>query len=370
MTDQNRISRETRRNVVDWLRVEGVDWAGRLSDEAFLDRVIDLDSLPSTDPRYDTARQDLRQHREFNPDWQDDWVFSYSPISLLDGSDELFAKFLTESLHPVVRPDSDEARRLAAEFSDLMAADSVELYESSSIGRRPVWALRTIAGSGTSAPPLSDESVGAEALDRIWERDGLLRLFLSHVSAHKVEVGNLKRALRIYGVSAFVAHEDIEPTLEWQSEIQLALTTAHSLAALITPDFHDSNWTDQEVGIALGRGIFVFGIRLPTAPYGFIGRLQGLPGNLSNAPALAVATVDILLMRSETSVTMREALVVALETSANFADSNLLIPKIEAAGGFSAGQLARMSEASTTNVEVSGAFAVNRLRTYLSRVAS
>jgi hypothetical protein len=185
---------------------------------------------------------------------------------------------------------------------------------------------------------LSDEPIGADALDRIWERDGLLRLFLSHVSAHKVEVGNLKRALRIYGVSAFVAHDDIEPTLEWQSEIQLALTTAHSLAALLTPTFHESKWTDQEVGIALGRGIFVFGVRLPTAPYGFIGHLQGLPGNLSNAP--------------------------------NFADSNLLIPKIEATAGFSASQLERMREAATTNVEVSGAFAVSRLRNYLGRAAS
>ncbi len=27
-----------------------------------------------------------------------------------------------------------------------------------------------------------------------------------------------------------------------------------ALAALLTTDFHDSNWTDQEVGFAIGRG--------------------------------------------------------------------------------------------------------------------
>ena len=171
-------------------------------------------------------------------------------------------------------------------------------------------------------------------------------------------------------MSAFVAHEDIEPTLEWQSEIQLALATAHSLVALITPDFHDRNWTDQEVGFAIGRGLFVFGVQLPTEPYGFIGKLQGLRGQLTNIPALAQSIVDILLMRSETAPVMHDAMVTALEASANFADSNRLIPKITAATGFTAEQLNRMRESATANVEVAGAFTVGVRRTHLNRMGA
>lgn len=329
--------------------------------------MIDLEGLPSTDSRFDTARSDLRQHRVANDDWPDDWVYSYAPLSLLDTSDEIFGRFLTEMLHPIVRPDTDDALRLAGELNDLLAADGVQLREDSTIGNRPVWGLDAIDQSGAERKPISASAGPDEAVVRIWERDGLLRLFVSHVSAHKVQVAALKRALRVYGVSAFVAHEDIEPTLEWQSEIELALATAHSLAALLTPEFHDSNWTDQEVGIAIGRRLFVFGVQLPTAPYGFIGRLQGLRGSLDQPSALAISIVDILLKRTETSAVMREALVVGLETSQNFADSNLLITRIEATTGFSKPQLERLRQATTSNHEVEGAFGLPRLRSYLAR---
>ncbi len=93
----------------------------------------------------------------------------------------------------------------------------------------------------------------------LWE-DGFVRLFLSHVSQHKVKVAELKRELSHLGVSSFVAHEDIEPTLEWQNEIERALMSTDALAALLTPEFHESKWTDQEIGFALGRGTLVIPI--------------------------------------------------------------------------------------------------------------
>ena len=88
------------------------------------------------------------------------------------------------------------------------------------------------------------------------------RLFLSHTSTHKEVVGALKARLGVLGVAAFVAHEDIEPTLEWQHEIVLALETV-TACGLITDDFHASKWTDHEVGFAIGRNAFVFSVRLP-----------------------------------------------------------------------------------------------------------
>jgi hypothetical protein len=367
VSEDNRITPETRQNILDWLRAERINWAGRLGDEAFLNRVIDLDSLPSTDPRFSNARQDLRQHREFNSDWDDDWIFSYSPLSLLDASDELFGKFLTELVHPVVRPDTDEARNLATELNDLLASSGVVLDEASAIGKRPVWALRPADDLRGSRPRLSSETDSDSVLSRIWDREGLLRLFLSHAAEHEVAVSALKRALRTYGVSAFVAHQDIEPTLEWQSEIQVALASAHSLAALITPEFHASKWTDQEVGIGIGRGLFVFAVQLPTSPYGFLGILQGLRGDLSKPSELAMSIVDILLKRSETKATMHEALVVALENSENFSDSNITIARIESTTGFSQDQLERMRKASDANYEVANSFAVRRLHAYLDK---
>src|SRR3984957_4662633 len=95
---------------------------------------------------------------------------------------------------------------------------------------------------------------------RLWP-EGRFRLFLSHVSKHKVAVSKLKDEFAAVGIAAFVAHDDIEPSLEWRKEIELGLRSMHSLAALITLDFHASPWTDQEVGWAFGRGLLVIPVR-------------------------------------------------------------------------------------------------------------
>ena len=111
----------------------------------------------------------------------------------------------------------------------------------------------------------------------LWEPDGF-RLFVSHTSSHRHLAGRLGSSLRDYGISAFVAHNDIEPSLEWQRIIEEALKTCDALVALLTPDFHKSQWTDQEVGFVLGQPRLVLSIRLGLDPYGFIGKDQGVPG--------------------------------------------------------------------------------------------
>lgn len=47
--------------------------------------------------------------------------------------------------------------------------------------------------------------------DEIW-KDGCFRLFLSHKSEHKDIASDIKEEISLYGISCFVAHEDIHPT--------------------------------------------------------------------------------------------------------------------------------------------------------------
>lgn len=142
---------------------------------------------------------------------------------------------------------------------------------------------------------------------RLWI-PGRFRFFLSHVSTHKVMAAALKNALGLRGVHVFVAHEDIEPSLEWQSEIELALRSMHALGALLTPEFHASKWTDHELGWALGRGVLVVPLRLGVDPYGLIGKIQGLPGNLGEPRKLAARIAETLLANRQTHGEMRRAL--------------------------------------------------------------
>jgi len=136
--------------------------------------------------------------------------------------------------------------------------------------------------------------VSEKAVNRIWE-DGCFRLFLSHKTEAKKETAELKKSLRNYGISCFVAHEDIHPTEEWQNEIENALSTMDGFVAIMTPEFHESNWTDQEVGFAFARGVPIIALRLGRDPYGFIGKFQGLSSGWIGAPA-AIAK---LLIRNE-----------------------------------------------------------------------
>lgn len=105
---------------------------------------------------------------------------------------------------------------------------------------------------------------------------GHLRLFISHCSQHKVTVGHLQKSLRRFGISGFVAHEDIEPTREWLQEVEKALFSMDACLAVLIPEFPKSSWTDHEVGIAVGRGVLVVPLRKGLDPYGFIGKYQGL----------------------------------------------------------------------------------------------
>jgi hypothetical protein len=192
---------------------------------------------------------------------------------------------------------------------------------------------------------------------RLWP-EGRFRLFLSHVSHHKVAVSKLKEELSLRGVAAFVAHEDIVPSLDWQREIELALRSMHALVALITSDFHASVWADQEVGWAFGRGLLVVPVRLGTDPYGFAGKVQGITGNLVRPAGLATSIVDALLANPQTHGEMRRALVAAFTGSTSFAMSLALRQHVVNTEDFTEEEKDALRRACTDNDQISGAFRV------------
>lgn len=139
-----KISQLTRRDIVDALVAEKVNWCGRLEEPEFLSRLFDLDSLPSTDARFDNARGDIWQHRVNNFDWDDDWLFYDSRFSLMNGDDEVFLRFLCETLHPVVRSDATEAERLCQMFNQHLCNDGFQLVERTRLSGKPVYVGRYV----------------------------------------------------------------------------------------------------------------------------------------------------------------------------------------------------------------------------------
>lgn len=186
--------------------------------------------------------------------------------------------------------------------------------------------------------------VAPDAEERIWEK-GLFRVFLTHKAEDKENVAQLKKELAIYGISGFVAHEDIEPTKEWQDEIENALFSMDAMVALMSKCFHDSNWTDQEIGCALGRRIPVIPIRMGRDPYGFIGKYQAVSASWED---VCKEIVKILIEDDK----MKDAYIRAVAECSLFENANELSAILPIITQLSDAQVENLVQANNDNYQV------------------
>ena len=112
----------------------------------------------------------------------------------------------------------------------------------------------------------------------------MISLFISHRNEHKKKANCLARALEEYGISSFVAHDTIKPMKDWYDEILKTLETMEIMIAMVTDNFHESEWTNQEIGYALGRGVPIIPLKIEKkAPKGLIGYIQACKVNLDQS---------------------------------------------------------------------------------------
>lgn len=196
----------------------------------------------------------------------------------------------------------DQARRYLDLIDEVLDNYPDKADEPDPVGTRLRLALRNAqidrGPSGRLQLPEA-ETEAAEALEAategIWTPERI-RVFASHVSTHRHQVGELAYELNRFAFSCFVAHDAIEPSRAWQEVIELALGTCDVFLAYVTPNFHESDWTDQEVGWALGRDVVVVPLKVGADPYGFFGTYQALavsenqrPSEIATAVARAIA---------------------------------------------------------------------------------
>ncbi len=155
----------------------------------------------------------------------------------------------------------------------------------------------------------------------IW-KSGMIRLFISHRDKWKAEANELAQALEAYGISCFVAHDSIEPMSIWQAEIIKGLETMEVVLAFVTDDFHESIWTNQEIGFALGKDIPIVAVKLQTKdPEGFIGNQQALKCNLDNLTAAAPQIYKLLSEKVYDGQRLQASLVRAFVNSPDFCET-------------------------------------------------
>lgn len=187
---------------------------------------------------------------------------------------------------------------------------------------------------------------------------GYFKLFGSHITADKEFVSQVKRQLGRWAVDLFVAHQDIKPSKQWVAEIELALDSCDALAAFLTAGFHESYWTDQEVGYATRRRVPIIPICMGAMPYGFMARNQGLRAEKLDPAELAEAIFMTLAANPLTAGRLAEAVTNYVADADSFARAirgSELFPFIEQ---WDPTLLRRLEESIESNYEVTAAFKV------------
>jgi hypothetical protein len=212
----------------------------------------------------------------------------------------------------------DDLNRCAPQSNEHFSAVRLELDDEGDLNFQ-----RAIPFSGRAPANLNILS--------IW-KPGYIRLFVSHRDHHKALVAQLAEALDAYGICAFVAHDTIGPMTTWQHEILKGLETMEIMLAFVTSDFHESAWTNQEIGYALGKGIPVISLKLERKdPPGFIGAFQALKANLSS-PSQCVGELYALLSdKLGQKERLERTLISAFSDSPNFDEARVRFDRMASA---------------------------------------
>jgi hypothetical protein len=213
-----------------------------------------------------------------------------------------------------------------------------------------------------------EEEKPQEETPSFWQT-GFFRLFISHTSTNKESAHRLKDWIARYNVAAFVAHDDIEPTKEWEAEIERALRTMDALAAIISPDFFESRWCDQEVGFAFGRSKLVVPICKDAIPHGFLGKYQGFKTQGLVPSVVAEKLANILVEHPLTTQRMTDALVERMVASGSWEDSKRTMALLEKVPRLNESQVAKLVQSAEDNSEVRSAFSVpDRIQSLVTRI--
>jgi hypothetical protein len=117
---------------------------------------------------------------------------------------------------------------------------------------------------------------------------GYSNAFISYQTEDRAVAGQMREALAPAGVTAFLAHEDIEVSVEWRGRLLRELHRADVFIAVLSAAYLRSPWCVQESGIAAFKpDLLVVPLSLDgTVPPAFLGDFQSArldPRTLSSA---------------------------------------------------------------------------------------
>jgi len=187
-----------------------------------------------------------------------------------------------------------------------------------------------------------------------------MKIFISYAHEDRVQVSEIKRYLDDeFGFDVFLAHEDIAPTHEWVDEILSELNVCDVFIAFLTENFNKSDWTDQEVGFALARGVKIIPLNARVNPRGFIGRYQAL--NFRTVISACNEILKIIVETPDLRENILNQLIAVFENSYNFRRAESVFDNlIEFEDKLSSQQKNKIVRLSGINNQIYGSFGAKK----------
>ena len=173
-----------------------------------------------------------------------------------------------------------------------------------------------------------------------------VKIFLSHSDKDKKIAAELKSKLSKHGLSVFLAHEDISGGSDWMSRLYEEIQNSKIFMMLLTKNYHPSNYTDQETGIAINCKKTMLPICIDsTRPYGFASSKQAIVCSYPFEDTIIEKIVNISKTTPIPRSSNLDNLISKLVKSHSFAESAKIATQLKQHDEFSEAQLAQLVSA-------------------------
>jgi len=180
-----------------------------------------------------------------------------------------------------------------------------------------------------------------------------VRIFLSYSSTDREIAGELKENLEDFKMEVFLAHEDIEPTARWQREIFNNLENCDVFLPILTKNYPDSDWTDQEAGIAYAPDKLIIPLKVEINPYGFLNKYQALKFRVKRIRQICETIIQtIYKKRLESGHAVRDCIIHSLADSNSFQDAKQKSRLLLEFDKYTKAQLNQLIRVSTENSQI------------------
>lgn len=179
-----------------------------------------------------------------------------------------------------------------------------------------------------------------------------MKTFISYESTIKVMAGNIKSYLDNFNFNCFLAHEDIIPQNKWPEDLDKALKSSSLFLPILTPEFKQSFYCQQETGFACCQGIQILPVMVSQSPMGMISDLQAIKFNESDLENSCWKIVDHVAKNPALSKTVLDALIQWFGESDSYGTANARAKKVLCDYDFSDEQLLKIKSYIEDNSQI------------------